>query len=127
MPIMVRYSAIWPMFLSFVRPERISSPITRRPAVMMSWFMPVPNYPRTRLPGVPDRSREEEEQLEVSSIFPPGKGFAASECIRGSAEAFEHVIHMGAQELAVAAFLEKRLHVDVPAPDTVLHDDERGP
>src|SRR5580704_4739925 len=36
MPTLVRYSAIWPMFLSLVRPDRISSPMTRRPAVMMA-------------------------------------------------------------------------------------------
>src|SRR5712671_6447895 len=36
MPMLVRYSAIWPMFLSLVRPDRISSPITSRAAVMIS-------------------------------------------------------------------------------------------
>src|ERR1700694_543300 len=35
-PILVRYSAIKPIFLSLVRPDRISSPITRIPAVTIS-------------------------------------------------------------------------------------------
>src|SRR2546421_2840115 len=35
MPIVVRYSAMNPIFLSLVRPDRISSPMTRRPAVTM--------------------------------------------------------------------------------------------
>src|SRR5437667_6278705 len=35
-PILVRYSAIKPMFLSLVRPDRISSPITRIAAVTIS-------------------------------------------------------------------------------------------
>src|ERR1700704_3297908 len=37
-PILVRYSAIKPMFLSLVRPDRISSPITRMPAVTISFM-----------------------------------------------------------------------------------------
>ncbi len=36
MPILVRYSAMKPIFLSLVRPDRISSPITRIPAVTIS-------------------------------------------------------------------------------------------
>jgi hypothetical protein len=36
MPSAARYSAMYPMFLSLVRPDRISSPITSRPAVTNS-------------------------------------------------------------------------------------------
>src|SRR5947199_7250806 len=43
-PILVRYSAIKPMFLSLVRPDRISSPITKIPAVTIS-LMTSPRAP----------------------------------------------------------------------------------
>src|SRR5271165_2068086 len=36
MPMAVRYAATKPMFLSLVRPERISSPMTRSPAVTIA-------------------------------------------------------------------------------------------
>src|SRR5215813_5151140 len=46
MPMAVRWSAMWPIFLSLVRPDRISSPITMSAALTMlspapadSWFM----------------------------------------------------------------------------------------
>src|SRR3954469_9106849 len=43
MPILVRYSAMKPMFLSLVRPDRISSPMTRIPAVTISLIPQVPH------------------------------------------------------------------------------------
>jgi hypothetical protein len=43
MPILVKYSAMKPMFLSLVRPDRISSPITKIPAVTISLMVSFPN------------------------------------------------------------------------------------
>src|SRR3954470_11493110 len=43
MPILVRYSAMKPMFLSLVRPDRISSPMTRIPAVTISLIPQIPH------------------------------------------------------------------------------------
>src|ERR1700688_4709149 len=50
-PILVRYSAIKPMFLSLVRPDRISSPITRMPAVTISLITsPCSSHRRSLVP-----------------------------------------------------------------------------
>src|ERR1700722_15864197 len=111
------------MFLSFVRPERISSPITRRPAVTISGSIPAltpyKNGWRSRL--IARRRKTQDFILAVRHQR------RRSSSPRAFALALEDVVHMGAQELSVAARLEEGLHIGVPASNAVLHDDERGP
>src|ERR1700730_16636309 len=85
-PILVRYSAINPMFLSLVRPDRISSPITRIPAVTMSLM----TSPRRALPypclANPLKSRGFAVEISTEQPFfqaPPGPSIpdALRECI----------------------------------------------
>src|SRR5262245_19281183 len=44
MPMAVRWSAMWPMFLSLVRPDKISSPITISAALTIARLAPVDSW-----------------------------------------------------------------------------------
>src|SRR5215475_12283598 len=66
MPMLVRYSAIKPMFLSLVRPDRISSPITNMPAVTISLMRTPQNLPRFSLP--PEATNLPGQHLEVTRL-----------------------------------------------------------
>src|SRR5579859_2134916 len=62
MPMLVRYSAMKPMFLSLVRPDRISSPITRIPAVTISLIISPSR-------GLSDRNYFPGQGLDVEANF----------------------------------------------------------